>query len=293
MVVKLMVVDDGALPTELIEGARRDTEHAGLRFEYVRKQPAERGLFNSRLEVLRRCSTEVVLFLDDDVEVAPDYLAVLHRRYAERPDLAGLGGVNELAPLASRRWLIFSRLFLLRSSARGRLSLAGFPWSQHDWPQQRHTFESEYLSGSNMSFRVHTLQEVSPVAWLEGYSLGEDLYLSAAARRHGQLHVDPALRVRHHFEEVGRPDDVLLAESIVLNHYRLAQRNHPALTRKAAVVWAAIGLCLQAAKNSRLNQCRGYVRGIFKVFLGTAREGLAAAGPNDRLSPSARTGFRP
>jgi hypothetical protein len=187
-------------------------------------------------------------------------------RYAEWPDAAGIGGVDALTrphPFVRR---VFDRAFLFDSGQAGRLSPSGFTYSIGSWIGQRAAFQSEYLSGANMSFRREALRPVAPVPWLEGYSLGEDVYLSHVARATGPLWVDPALVIRHHRSAAARVTDRALAYVTVMNPYRLLVARNARWWNYAALVWTMVGLVLKdAVRPTRWRVLPAYARSAREI----------------------------
>jgi glycosyltransferase involved in cell wall biosynthesis len=247
--VELMIVDDGRLNSEELQVDR-----------YIRKERP--GLYESRREAVARAQGDVVLFLDDDVEVEPGYVQGLMKAYEARPQAAGVGGVD----LLLRRglfWRLFSRLFYVNSGDPGKLSATGYNGSQVYWPGLKEPFESQFLSGCNMSFKREALLGLPEAAWLEGYSLGEDLVLSHAARKHGPLFVDPALQVRHHSCAVARDKRDRLAEMTVVNQYHILRMIRGDEWSPAAFRWMILGFQLRDLFRPRV--LRAFQRGLRKV----------------------------
>ena len=74
--------------------------------KYMR-DPEISGAATARNEALRHSCSDVVLFLDDDVELEADFVETLLRAYAENPEVAGVSGiVTNYAPepLLNRLW---------------------------------------------------------------------------------------------------------------------------------------------------------------------------------------------
>lgn len=260
--VEVLVVDDGELREDCVERLRNTAQQAQARFRYYRKPAGERGLFRSRLEAIRRAQGDIILFLDDDVEIFPNYLELLTSRYQADASIVGIGGVDLFA--GRGRWLIsaFYRLFLLEGPRLGRLSASGFPDATYKWRHQHEAFETERLHGCNMSFRRFVLQHLEPGQWLDGYSVGEDLLLSWIARGAGKLLVDPALRVLHHASPASRDSREMVAASIVVNHFRLLQLYRAPLWRYLALGWSVMGLLLAAVLRGNVTNLKGYLSGI-------------------------------
>lgn len=263
--VQVLIVDDGDLAGSSVAELRALVEGWSARFGYARVAGAG-GLFRARLTARDAALGEVILFLDDDVEIGPEYLTRLVARYAEWPDAAGIGGVDQLTrphPLLRR---VFDRVFLFDSGQAGRLSPSGFSYSIRSWTAARAPFRSEYLSGSNMSFRRAALAPLAPVPWLEGYSLGEDVYLSRVAGAMGPLWVDPALAIQHHRSPAARDTDRTLTYVTVMNPYRLLRARNARWWHYIALVWTTLGLVLKdAVRPSRWRVLPAYARSTREI----------------------------
>ena len=270
--VEILIVDDGGLPQTVVRQLRQMVTNRGHLFNYVRHE-RQLGLIRGRLTALRHAVADVVLFLDDDVEIDPEYLKLLVRWYRAHPETVGLGGVDILTRTLPTLKRLFARAFLVDSGVPGKLSPSGFSGSMARWTSQRGPFRTDFLSGCNMSFRRQALRGVTDVPWLDGYSLGEDLYLSLVASAHGPLWVDPALRVRHHRSSASRTIDRVLSYVTVLNPYHLLRVRRSRRWSYVALCWTAVGLILKdAVRPGRWRLLPGYfaglriiVRGIFEV----------------------------
>jgi hypothetical protein len=251
--VQVLIVDDGALAAACVDELGALVGRWGARFAYARVAGA-RGLFRARL------------MARDVAEISPEYLTRLVARYAEWPDAAGIGGVDGLTRPRPFLRRVFDRVFLFDSGQAGRLSPSGFTYSIRSWIGERAAFKSEYLSGSNMSFRRAALGPLGPVPWLEGYSLGEDVYLSRVAGATGLLWVDPALAIQHHRSPAARVTDRALAYVTVMNPYRLLAARHARWWNYAALMWTMVGLLLKdALRPNRWRVLPAYAQGTREI----------------------------
>jgi GT2 family glycosyltransferase len=266
--VEILIIDDGRLPETMVRQLRQMVTNRGHLFNYVRHE-GQLGLIRGRLTAFRHAVADVVLFLDDDVEIDPDYLKLLVRWYRAHPEIVGLGGVDILTRRLPALKRLFARVFLLDSGFPGKLSPSGFSGSMVRWTSQRGPFRTDFLSGCNMSFRRQALRAVKHLPWLEGYSLGEDLYLSVVAAAHGPLWIDPALRVRHHRSSASRTTDRVLSYVTVVNPYHLLQVRKAKRSSYVALAWTAIGLMLKdAIRPSRWRVLPGYLAGLRTIVRG-------------------------
>nr|WP_255570702.1 glycosyltransferase family 2 protein [Cohnella sp. CFH 77786] len=240
---EVLIVDDGEMPSSVRCTLRQLLDSCGIAFAYYRKRHP--GLLLSRIAAAERAVHDVILFLDDDAELEEGYLARLAAWYGRFPDIAGIGGIDP-SIRGNWKWDWFTRIFLYDSGKPGKLSASGYGGSMTKWASMKEPFPTEYLFGCNMSFRKSALLGLEPVAWLSGYSLGEDLYLSAWALRSGRLWIDPNLKVRHHQSHASRDKEEQVAYTEVVNHYYLLKLQQAGRWRRAAHLWTSLGLCGRA-----------------------------------------------
>ena len=261
--VEVLVVDDGDL-TETHRVQLQAILPAWMDFRYYRKQRP--GLFYSRIEAGEAARHDVILFIDDDTELFPDYLKRLAGHYAENQALVALGGVDQYIR-SSLAWRLFTRCILFSSGKPGQLSLTGYGGAMVFWQRQTMPFPSEFLSGCNMSYRRQVLTGIQPCHWMLGYSLGEDLYLSQRAAGFGMVLVDPHLRVFHHQTPTSRDRQDEVAQTEIVNHHFLLLNRGANVFAQVLHFWTAAGLWVWATRSWRENEPkrRGYRRGIARV----------------------------
>ncbi|HXQ28668.1 MAG TPA: glycosyltransferase family A protein [Gemmatimonadales bacterium] len=261
--VDVVVVDDGD-DARAVEDLR-----ARLSLEFMRVANQAPGLYNARLTGLALARGEVVLFLDDDVTLAPEYLTELAAAYARHPQASGIGGVDQTDTRRSLGMRALHRLFLYDSGRPGELSASGFPGATRRWIEQPEDFASEYLHGCNMSFRKSALAGLRPVSWLVGYSLGEDLHVASLARTTGPLFVSPRLRVWHRQSRASRDhaDDTGRAQTV--NMFKLLRARDRSVRAVLAFVWTMSWFVVKdAVRGGRARLVPGYLRGVMDLVNG-------------------------
>jgi GT2 family glycosyltransferase len=212
------LLDQTALPLELVivdQSANDESERQvralyekmadqakHVRLRYMR-DPAINGLTMARNVALDQNHCDIVLFLDDDVELEPDFVECLMQGYAEDPDLAGISGIITnyrpggfvarvwqwlfvRGPFRDERRRLYHRADQLRSA--GRVAVTRF-------------------GGGLMSFRIARTGGLRFDQNLRGPCEGEDvdfcLHLPAGAR----LQIDPRARLVHNKSATARADE--------------------------------------------------------------------------------------
>lgn len=259
LAVEVLVLDDGDLDESMLKRFQSMLMPC-VKFRYHKK--TDPGLLLSRITALNLASFDIVLFLDDDVELAEDYLCVLKDSWELFDDSAGIGGIDTLLH-TGYLWRAYNRLICYKSGNPGKLSLSGCNGSIMDWVSVNDYFESDFLSGCNMSFRKSSLVELKPVKWLNSYSAGEDIYLSLLAKQKGRLIVNPALKVVHNRSEISRDRVIDVASSQINNNYRLFKLTNPKWWQYIVFLWTFLGrlsICLPY-RNS-WPKALGYIKGF-------------------------------
>ncbi|WP_239618819.1 glycosyltransferase family 2 protein [Cohnella mopanensis] len=270
--VEVLIVDDGELPTELLNSFTLSLNGSLWEMNYHKKQNP--GLLLSRIETVRIAKHDIILFIDDDVELYEGYVQRLMRLYDSDPNASGFGGRDVLLG-TSFIWRQFCRVFLYGASKPGKLSLSGYGGSMITWVQQKEPFRTEYVVGCNMSFRRSALMDLRPAPWLLGYSVGEDQYLTQCARRHGEVWIDPDLKIIHHQSPLSRDKVEQVAYMDIVNHdYLLRELDAPAW-RYACLIWTSLGFLLRALlRREHRAKIPGYLRGV--KFVITSNRGRLA-----------------
>ena len=200
---ELIIVHDGvkALSPDIAEILRVAGEH----FLYRRHRPP--SLTGSRNTGIALARGDVLLLLDDDVILPPEYLVQLTRLYeADRQGVvAGIGGLMidpHQKRLTTRAWNAFAAAFGLCRWAPRRNAGRHLPLppdlAGRLTPARR-------LFGGAISIRRSLASTVRFDEALTGYAFGEDLEFSFRVGRNHPLFVCPQLKVRHEVAPDGRP----------------------------------------------------------------------------------------
>ncbi|MBI4233153.1 MAG: glycosyltransferase family 2 protein [Chloroflexi bacterium] len=153
-----------------------------------------RGLATNRNVGLRAVSGEVVVYLDDDAEAEPAWLAHLMKHYQE-PDVAVVGG--RTIPMwegAKPRWMPEELYWVVGCTYRGYTNGSGPVRNVH---------------GNNMSFRREALERVG------GFKMGR---VGANAASGNADETELCLRITHHF-----PNARIIYEPAAVVHHLVPQ----------------------------------------------------------------------
>lgn len=240
-------------PDELlvVDGAR-DPEIEAL----VRAQPYPRvsylpfrpGLTAARNHAISRATGDVVVFLDDDLTLEPEFLSEIERCYREDPDgrLAGVAGDIVDHERGGRRLIeLFKRFFLLPHDGDGRFLASGSPTMFYGGTEEK---DVEFLPGGLTAWRREVFREELFDEDLPGIGVNEDGDFSYRVSRRWRNRYNPKARVRHL-----RPESSAARDSS-LEHLRLELGGYWHLYKKnmpkdplhfAAFAWHGAGVALR------------------------------------------------
>jgi glycosyltransferase involved in cell wall biosynthesis len=253
---------------------RRVVEEKSLATPVRYRHVAPARLTRQRNVGLRVASGELLLFVDDDVVLEPDYVEEVEAAF--RRDAAGLIGAvqgrvtNYLPPrptVAARvrgcALALLLRVFLLPRPGSGRFQASMFPTYPHGLTAPRLV---DSLHGCAMSFRREVFQDVRFDEALAGPGDLEDADIACRLAPRFRIRYEPRARLRHLLSPVGR-DAGLRARWQVLHHaYLLETRGPLTWGRWAAGWWARLGLCVLYAAALDGESLRGGLAGIAAVL---------------------------
>lgn len=275
---ELILVDDGNLDLGPFEAllAERPT-----RLRYIKKD--RKGLARSRNVGMRQSSGDILVFLDDDTELDPDYIRGYLEIFEADPDerIGGLSGavtryvhgveIPDRPPMTLG--VAIERFFLLSSSRGGRVLPSGFR-SPMTAPGERTSVE--FLQGGNQALRRRVCEEFSFDEELDrsgGYSLGEDVFFSYPVGRKYLLYSTSRARMKHFATPGNRPNKRDLNRMKVIHQFRFMRRTmNGGPLNVAAFGWSMLGLVLLASLNlvrrpdmNRWSNLEGLLSGIAYV----------------------------
>ena len=220
-------------------------------------RPDLNGLPAARNALLEVCSAEIVVFLDDDTDIAPDFAAALDSCVRRWPDAAGWGPVLEVRSRAVRRLHRLVHLGCFHDPRR----LTG---ARIDAP-------TSALFGACFAVRRELAQAVGFDARRPGYALGEDLdfcrRVAIRIGRHQPFRFCRDLGAIHRREGANRADPVRRGQgkaAFLIWWARRHGRTNPAtiLHLLLALVVAATGQGQEpAATRGVLRGMRGWLFG--------------------------------
>jgi glycosyltransferase involved in cell wall biosynthesis len=272
---EFVLIDDGRLETEPMAAAAGGR---GVRFVYHNKSDHP-GLALSRRAALERASGDVLLFLDDDVSLDPEYVKGIMVVYETDPDGRIGGATGRLEGITYQRLQMFLlRFFLMDDPAREGAILKNFIGVLVR-NIQRPT-DVQWLSGCNMSYRREAIAGVEIPVDLEGWSAGEDRALSYQVGRRWRLVATPDARLVHHRIQSARLSAERVGfQQVYYNYLHFARYMPQDLSHRAAFAWFCVGCFFINSMRWDFGRVWGNVRGMARIVFGPRPQREMAPGP--------------
>jgi len=242
---QVVIVDAGDLG-DVCNRLRDACESVGIEFIYCRDKPSTTRQRNLGAEYV---TSDVILFLDDDVELDSNYVEEIARQYQSDTEhrIGGITGVLNPQPIAGHGiWRYFAALFLLaetKSDVGTRLKRSNFPVHSTGLTQNR---TCQFMPSTAVSYRTavfnHHLFDVD----LTGYVMAEDIDLSYRISRTHQLVMSPDAVYRHSKSSVAR-NSMREQEKrrILFTQYFFCKNFGSSGINYLARYWALLGMALR------------------------------------------------
>jgi GT2 family glycosyltransferase len=271
------IAQQNTLPDEvlIIDGSVQDTTEKRLKdanmpfaMRYHRVPAHARGLTLQRnigIQMAEK-SSDILAFLDDDLELLPNYFSRLNAAFLANPEVIGIGGLDvvhnnwrqcetgqyypsnryytfdgwvvpESGRMRIRRWL-----GLAPDLPPGQIPLFGH--GRHGFPPSGKCYEVAHFMGGIAAFRARLFDTIQFSDWFQGYGLYEDFDFTVRAARVGKLLIHTGAQVLHHHAPDGRPNHWQYGQMVVRNGWYVWRQKHPNPGFTAICNWHFITLLL-------------------------------------------------
>ncbi len=202
------------------------------------------GLTRSRNWALRHldAQSKVVHFVDDDVELHPEYLVEIQKAFEENKSVVGVcGEVEDRYSLQSS-----DPKFSSSNALKRLLGFAGKPgavlWTGINTPVPIGTPQSyvDWLPGCSMSFLIEKISSLKFDERRSGYALGEDVDFSLRCLRFGRLLYAPSAKLKHHLSPVNRESQIALVSAGVAHRWLLSRDKLGRVSKVGVIISTAL-----------------------------------------------------
>jgi glycosyltransferase involved in cell wall biosynthesis len=179
-----------------------------LRLKTTRGLPSARNLALSQMK-----SEDLVVFLDDDVSVSPDFFTKLNTYLLRNQNVQAVG-VRISGQYITDKRRAFNAFLDRPGKNFGKVTRSG----ENIWVPDKDFGEIpvEWLPGCCMVFKTEVFRDLRFNEKLEdgptsGYALGEDVDFTYACSRKFAMSATDSISITHHFEKSARDDAIVMS----------------------------------------------------------------------------------
>lgn len=195
------------------------------------------GASAARNRCLDLVRSDIVLFLDDDVVLEPDFIRQILQAYRRHPEATGISGIVTNYSPPSRLFQYWNWLF-----ARGPLHDDRQPiyWKATElgWHEPMRVTR---FGGGLMSFRMSAIQGVRFDENLTGACEGEDIDFCVRLGKRAVLLIAPSARLLHKASPAGRTSDHWLKRHARAMWYLYRRNWNHGFLNRICFVWLNVG----------------------------------------------------
>jgi len=257
---EIVVVDQSTASSRADVAAMVETCGIRLRYEHA---PQLAGLTHARNRAVDLSTGDVVLFLDDDVELAPGYVREIMRVFEADTErrVGGAGGlILNLPGSLSRLQRIRSWLFY-----RGPFSVERDTLTFHLHPGTRPR-RAQRLHGGDLALRREVFDDFRFDEGYSGYSFGEDRDFTVQVSTRFELWWVPAAQLIHKEAPASRLSRERFCELRILSWLRFYSRCVPkTVFNRLCYLWLNVGFVVLLFKVWDSATVRGTWRGLVRL----------------------------
>jgi GT2 family glycosyltransferase len=215
---RILIVDnaDDAATEALVHELTPALSACGIELTYERNTRGN-SLTVARNIGIDRSNHDVLLFLDDDVELAPEYVREILQFLANQPSvMAAQGYIDRPAPDRVRNWLyrIMGEFHFRPKICRATSSISAI----YPFPKPNQPIPCTFLSGANHAVRRSVFTQLRYDEKLQKYADGEDLDMGLRISRvfRNGLYLVPTATLIHLSAPAGRlpSHDLILMQEV-------------------------------------------------------------------------------
>lgn len=269
---ELIVVDAGTNPS--LQSELKALIPDRIKFIYINSTP---GLTRQRNIGIKHCSSDIIMFIDDDCILEPGYVKAVVKTF-ESDSSASIGAViGNITNIEPEKFSMMARInkfisrcmtkiFLLTELGDGSLKASGLT-SYPYLSKKSHYVHS--LGGNCMSFRRSLFKQIAFDERLDGYCCYEDLDIARQVIGTGyKIYYEADAKLAHYPSISARDAARAMAEMRICNHYYLFCK-HPKRPTigTVAFAWSLCGLIILYLFKGSKQESSGALSALKKIVL--------------------------
>ena len=263
---ELILIDDGELSLSFLKTWTKKAKQHHVSFLYHKKdlKISSRGSSQSRNLGISKVSTEIVVILDDDLILFPNFFLSLLTSWKQNTEehLLGIGGVIQNSRKISFFEKIFHHFFGLSSSCVWNVNEVGYQSWDDSITKMTTGF---YAHGGVCAYQTKALQSLGGFTeFCEGRNALEDVDFFLRAKQAGwHVLLDPSAKVIHAQTKTSRDSDFLTGKKEMTNRIALFKLHIQQIKQKKIwFFWCTTGWILRQLFTCHFSYACGLLFGL-------------------------------
>ena len=259
----------------IIVDSSKDDLSRQVAAEFAGALPIKYFQTKSRLTLQRnygiaQSTAELLLFLDDDVVLAEEFIEEIEKGFRSNDRVAGVGGLLTNVQVKSSLSAYMRKIFLLtRVDGRGEMQKSGFGAFQ--WCANKDSVQETQILCGVAAYRREVFNEFLYDEWFSGYGLMEDQEFSYRVGQKYRLIYTPFAKAFHKESEVDRIDRRKFFYMKTINHFYIFKKDlRPNGVNWFWFWWSNLGIFLRSfivsLKEKNMDPVKGALQGNIKIM---------------------------
>lgn len=219
------------------------------------------SLTTQRNEGIKKSIGDLVMFLDDDIELEPDYIENILKTFYLYPDASAVTGKVSVKMFKPNfLHTIFAYIFILSRRGKGNFLISGFPETY-----DRHIIsitKSQVLQGCNMTIKKEVFDKVGFNEKLEGGMYGEDDWFSYQVYLEGFVVYFTPFAICYDNREYTYGTQSWKVRCTVLNLIKRNEKRNGNLLQNIAFWWSLVGFIIMKVVEAIIMRDFSIIKGI-------------------------------
>jgi len=226
--------------------------------------PSISGLVEAKQVAVKNSKSDIVIFLEDDVVLSPDYIETLEKGFINHPEMMGSCGVVEFVAGSGSFYTALFHFFHRGIFHDPRVGIHGIERAANQG-----LIQSNYLSGGLSAYRREVFEQI-PFDTINGFFALEDIDFSTRAARFfdkEKFYINTGAVLDHKMSPQNRAKLFTKYEGKLRVFICFYKKNHTSGWDFLSLVWLIVGLFIESVMVSMLHQSVDPVIGVAKGFM--------------------------
>lgn len=265
---EVIIIDDGDLPSNLIDIFKNDFLLKGINLIYYKKNHEfeRRGLSESKNKALEIINTEIFFMIDDDVVLESDFCESIMNIWENKKNDDKLIGVGGIIKNRRNRFILekyYNVLFGIFSKYSWDVNRVGFQiWNE----EINEPSLGYYAHGGVCSYKLEKVKEIKFSIFTGGRTALEDVdFCLRSKNKRYYFIIEPKAQLFHYHSIISRESQFLMGYKESINRKIIFKTSNkkPTFSLWVWFYWANLGWILRQFLVGNFSKGTGMIKAIF------------------------------